>query len=781
MAANIIGPIAHEFFEHIVLLREQRSRRFLEIGKVTRDRTHELEGRLARQARLFPFGILLPRLVHETTERRRRAAWLVFEPFPMTWKERNLPRHHAELWTTWSRFRKIRRDSRDHLTRRTPEVEVHLAACTIFEDENALVRRPVEPLFGGEKHVLERTGGNASPSAKRRKCSAILHCQIITRVQSSVNYCRVNSLSAQTNWRVGKGTRGRWRMESRRDGVTDVLPRDVLPTFHLAAPTFFAMPFLVPTMPFRLRPSLVVLLFTLLRVREARADDDADRLFREGRALMLQGNFADACPKIGDSQKREPRVGTLLNLAACHEQLGLLGTAWVEFETALTTARSEGQPDRERFALERIHALESRVPWLTLAVTATHPESVVVTLDGTTLDRAAWDKAMPVDPGMHVVRANAAQGAPFETRFEIREAERRTISILASSPSAAVETPGPSDPTPSNFVPAYASVAPPLATNYNRLYATTHFGFNLLYGRAGELDGGLQLGTVNLIVGKDGIATGNMSGVQLAPLFGLNYASGHAAGIQGAFFGNGAGKGIEGGQVSFGANVSAGDVDGAQLAFGSNIATGSVRGVQIAGINVAGNVDGAQVGIVNVAKKVRGLTFGLVNVADDIDGVAIGLANVTKSGGVHPVAWGSSATYANAGIKFATKHTYTIIAGHYTHDTGHGLNFNSRDFVGGGFFIGGHIPVGKAFADIDLGFSGLAAPTASEAVLNSGATRRYHEVILEPRLRVLGGYTLAPHFSLFGGAGCVVRARLVKDHEEAFVRAMPELVGGIQF
>jgi len=49
-----------------------------------------------------------------------------------------------------------------------------------------------------------------------------------------------------------------------------------------------------------------------LHASSALADDTAgDRLFREARALMLGGRFAEACPKLEESQRLEPRVGTL--------------------------------------------------------------------------------------------------------------------------------------------------------------------------------------------------------------------------------------------------------------------------------------------------------------------------------------------------------------------------------------------------------------------------------------------------------------------------------------
>src|SRR5262245_53976641 len=91
---------------------------------------------------------------------------------------------------------------------------------------------------------------------------------------------------------------------------------------------------------------------------QAYADSpDAERLFQEGRALLLEGRFAEACAKLEESQLAEARVGTLLNLAACHERLGLVATAHREYASALTAANQEGLDTRAKLAQERIDQL----------------------------------------------------------------------------------------------------------------------------------------------------------------------------------------------------------------------------------------------------------------------------------------------------------------------------------------------------------------------------------------------------------------------------------------
>jgi hypothetical protein len=322
-----------------------------------------------------------------------------------------------------------------------------------------------------------------------------------------------------------------------------------------------------------------------------------------------------------------------------------------------------------------------------------------------------------------------------------------------------------------DYVPACASFFYPAATNWNHPYATTRFSFNALYGLIGELDNGLQLGTVNVVVGKSGVATGDMAGAEIG--LGLNYVQGRASGLQLALLGNAAGMGVEGAQLSLGANVSRSRLDG----------------FQVAPINVTGDAQGMQIGAVNVGKKVTGAMIGIVNVADEVDGIPIGIVSITRSGGVHPIVWGGSASSLGGGFKFATDYTYTIIAAQYAvvgradyAATGgrEAIHLDRREFVGGGFYLGGHVRIKPAFVDFDLGFSALSATEVTWDP-NPNGPQPYHQLLLEPRIRVLGGYSFADHLSLFAGGSLAARAHLVNIGVNTLVSVVPELVAGAQF
>lgn len=149
-------------------------------------------------------------------------------------------------------------------------------------------------------------------------------------------------------------------------------------------------------------------------------DGAAARLFDEGRALLVDGRFAEACPKLEASQRLEPRLGTLLNIAFCHEQQGELATAWRGFEEAVAVARREGDLERERFARGRAEALAARVPWLEVRVAAGALPSTIL-LDGAPLAPGEWGRELPVDPGSHTLVALHGGGEPGRGRGTIEQ------------------------------------------------------------------------------------------------------------------------------------------------------------------------------------------------------------------------------------------------------------------------------------------------------------------------------------------------------------------------
>jgi tetratricopeptide (TPR) repeat protein len=190
----------------------------------------------------------------------------------------------------------------------------------------------------------------------------------------------------------------------------------------------------------------------------------ATQLFQEGRALVKQKKYAEACPKLEESQRLDPGGGTLLNLALCHEALGRTATAWAELSEAVSVARRDRRADREKIASEHMKALEPRLSVLTVVVdAATAPKDLVLRRDGTEVARVVWGTPMPVDPGVHLVEASAPGFEPWSQSVELGpEADKQTLSIpaLAALPASPEPAPQPAPLPPPEPVRPPASAAP---------------------------------------------------------------------------------------------------------------------------------------------------------------------------------------------------------------------------------------------------------------------------------------------------------------------------------
>jgi hypothetical protein len=166
----------------------------------------------------------------------------------------------------------------------------------------------------------------------------------------------------------------------------------------------------------------------------------ARTLFDEGRDLMAARKPSEACPKFAASMRLDPKGGTLLNLAVCHEAEGKTATAWLEFKEALVWARRDARPEREKLAEGRIAALEPKLSRLVVALAAgADAPGLEVRLDGAVVDRAALGTAVPVDPGEHVVVASAPGKKRWEAKVVVgAEADRKTVQVPGLETEAVV-------------------------------------------------------------------------------------------------------------------------------------------------------------------------------------------------------------------------------------------------------------------------------------------------------------------------------------------------------
>jgi hypothetical protein len=188
----------------------------------------------------------------------------------------------------------------------------------------------------------------------------------------------------------------------------------------------------------------------------------ADVLFDQGKKLMDEGKFGEACPKFAESQRLDPAPGTLIWLADCYEKNGQTASSWSTYREALAAAKAASQAQRESLARERIAALDKILSTLTLQIPDRSLQGLEVKVDGSPVGQPLWGTPIPYDPGPHTIEATAPNHAPFQVKIDLgKNASKLTVEIPKLTPSAA---PPPTAPPSASAAPASTSAAPAAPT-----------------------------------------------------------------------------------------------------------------------------------------------------------------------------------------------------------------------------------------------------------------------------------------------------------------------------
>jgi hypothetical protein len=233
---------------------------------------------------------------------------------------------------------------------------------------------------------------------------------------------------------------------------------------------------------------------------------DADKgtardLAIEGYKALQASDYTAAIDRFtrADALYHAPTV--ILGLARAHVGLGKLVTAQelynrIAHETLpanASTASKKAVADAQK----ELDALALRIPGVILDVKVKGAVAAKVTLDGAEVPTAALGVKRPVDPGEHVIRAEA-QGLPArEVRVTLGEGKTETVTLLLepAAPAPAVIPPAPLPiakplPVAAARVPVATplpAVPPPVSSSSSR---TPSY---LLFGAAGA---GVVLGAV---------------------------------------------------------------------------------------------------------------------------------------------------------------------------------------------------------------------------------------------------------------------------------------------
>ena len=209
---------------------------------------------------------------------------------------------------------------------------------------------------------------------------------------------------------------------------------------------------------------------------------------------MKQNSFADACPKLEESERIDPAVGTLLYLGECYERVGKTASAWATFREAASLATNSNQADRARVAGSRAQDLEPKLSRLSieLAPEVARIAGVTVKRGAQRLEPSLYGTPLPVDPGEYRIEVSAPGYETWSTPIKVEgggaSASVRVPGLVKGSEEAAVPA---VTPAPSGAATAPPSTVPPPAQPEPGL--TTRQTLGIVIGGVGVV--GLGLGT----------------------------------------------------------------------------------------------------------------------------------------------------------------------------------------------------------------------------------------------------------------------------------------------
>jgi hypothetical protein len=300
--------------------------------------------------------------------------------------------------------------------------------------------------------------------------------------------------------------------------------------------------------------ALAIAVATFTAATAARADSAsvarAQGLFDEAIALMAAGKSAEACPKLEESDRLDPGMGTEYRLAECYESAGKITSAWTVFRAVADAAQREGKGERAAVAIRRAADLAPRLPMVLVEVRdASSPPGLQVLRDGKSIPAAELNHKFPVDPGEHLISAKAPGRIGWARSISAPERTTTVVIIPAlgdgSSPSSPVSmltaepTPLPPPATEGLSTPRIAALAAG-GVGVAGLVVGTVFGLHAgsqwraaqktcadpVKGESCSADG-VQLGkdaggsatlsTLGFVIGGAGLLTGAILWLRFAP------------------------------------------------------------------------------------------------------------------------------------------------------------------------------------------------------------------------------------------------------------------------
>ncbi|HYP98786.1 MAG TPA: hypothetical protein VER96_08935 [Polyangiaceae bacterium] len=196
-------------------------------------------------------------------------------------------------------------------------------------------------------------------------------------------------------------------------------------------------------------PSLALLLAAVAWVpRTAQAEpnpaeiSDAKHAFESALTAEAESRWADAAQKLREAIAVKDTPGLRFHLAHCETELGHLVAALAEYDRAQELLRQGVKaPDVQKLLGPARAEVLQKLPRLTLEL-PTDVQVPLIAIDQRPYPASELALGVPLDPGPHELRVQAAGRRPFERALDLKEGDRITLPVVMA---VAAPPGGPSD------------------------------------------------------------------------------------------------------------------------------------------------------------------------------------------------------------------------------------------------------------------------------------------------------------------------------------------------
>lgn len=191
--------------------------------------------------------------------------------------------------------------------------------------------------------------------------------------------------------------------------------------------------------------AVALLMLSSIPAGAAPEGGDAKTLLTDARNALKENRFDDAVKAFRKADELESTPQLKLELAQALIAAGKLLDASKELNSLVDTANSTAPRKIKQDARAALDALEPRIPWLQIKIVGPEQRLTSTTVDGKEIDA---ENEVPIDPGEHVIAADADGYKPAEKKVTLAEGVHETVEVQLEKDAPPPPPPKPVAPPP---------------------------------------------------------------------------------------------------------------------------------------------------------------------------------------------------------------------------------------------------------------------------------------------------------------------------------------------